>query len=75
MHADDIGRPAGGLGQHIDIERRRVGGEDRVRLAHLAQAGADLSLELQVLEDRMVGEHRGLLELAPDADIRDGRFG
>ena len=51
--ADDLLRPRRGGGDGVDVEGRRVGGQDRLRLAHAVEAGEDLLLERQLLEHRL----------------------
>ncbi len=58
MHADDIGGPAGCLGDRIHVERRGIGREHGARAAELAEPAEDLALHGEALEDRLDHEVR-----------------
>src|SRR3989454_592299 len=56
MHPDDLLRPARGLGDPVDRDRRRVGREHRVRGSRRLDLAQHLLLDLEVLEHRLDDE-------------------
>jgi hypothetical protein len=78
VHADHVGSPAAGGGEHVHVERRRVGGNDRTGFAYrpslaitaflmsMLEHGFDEQvavLELRVVE-RTAAQGHALFDLA-----------
>ena len=68
---DHVRRPAAGLGEFVDVERRCVAGQDAVGPGDLAQSFEDLPLERHVLEGRLDDEV-GPMETGQGGSRHDG---
>ncbi len=64
MQAEHAIRPFRLVGQRVDVERRGIAGENRVRLGDGVELSEDLALDVEVLEDRL-DDDVGVAELVP----------